>query len=331
MSSSERKFESKPAKRERVPLLIGLVGPSSSGKTYSALRLAAGIERVTPGKTHVIDSEAKRALHYSDRFKFMHTEFVAPFGPLDYLAAVEHCVKQGATTIIIDSASHLHEGPGGVLEMHQQEVDRLSSLWRVSADKAQIPAWAKPKQELRRFLNAVLQLPVNLIFCFRAKEKVAIKTGEKPKHLGFMPIASDEMVYEMTLNCLLYPGSGGVPSWHPEEMGEKGIVKLPEQFKGIFTKSKPLDEDAGEALARWAAGDASAQPTAAPTRKKADVAAEIYAALADIQMLDEASAKAWLADMAKERFQATGATVTIGQLDELLSLAKEGACPERAA
>jgi hypothetical protein len=45
----ERKFTANDAKREHVPLLIGLTGPSGGGKTYSALRLATGIQQVTGG------------------------------------------------------------------------------------------------------------------------------------------------------------------------------------------------------------------------------------------------------------------------------------------
>jgi len=75
--------------------------------------------------------------------------------------------------------------------------------------------------------------------------------------MGWMPIAGEEFVFEMTVNCLLYPGGGGVPEWNPGEIGERMMVKLPEQFKELFKARRPLDEDTGEALARWAAGDAA--------------------------------------------------------------------------
>lgn len=263
--STARKFEDFEAVRERVPLLVGLVGPSGSGKTMSALRLATGMQRIVGGDIYGIDTEANRMKHYADRFKFRHVPFGSPFDPLSYLAAVEHCVRKGARTIIIDSASHMHEGPGGTLEAHEAECVRLMAAWKTTRDKVQMSAWQKPKADLRRFLNTVLQLDVNTIWCFRAKEKLKIIPGQQPKPLGFMPIAGDEMVYEMTLNCLLYPASNGVPSWHPEELGERAIVKLPEQFKPILAKQKPLDEDIGEQLARWAAGEAGGALVQAPT------------------------------------------------------------------
>jgi pantothenate kinase-related protein Tda10 len=39
-TQAARSFQANDAKRERVPLLLGLIGPSGGGKTYSALRLA---------------------------------------------------------------------------------------------------------------------------------------------------------------------------------------------------------------------------------------------------------------------------------------------------
>lgn len=250
-----RQFEDNPAVRQSVPLHIGLVGPSGSGKTYSALRLATGIQSVYGGDIFHIDTEANRALHYADKFKFRHVPFAAPFDPLSYLAAVEHCVSKGAKTIIIDSASHLHEGQGGTLEAHEAECDRLVNQWRTTRDKVQMAAWAKPKTELRQFINTVLQMNVNVIWCFRAKEKIKLIGGKTPQAQGFMPISSDELIYEMSCNMLLYPNSGGVPTWQTEEMGEKAIIKLPVQFQGIFRDSKPLDESIGKQLAKWAYGN----------------------------------------------------------------------------
>lgn len=259
-----RTFELKPATREAVPLFIGIVGPSGSGKTMSALELATGGQRVTGGDIAIIDTEARRSLAYADKYKFRHLDFRAPFGPLDYLDAIEQCAKQGAKWIIVDSASHEHEGPGGVLEMHAAEQERLAKQWRTTLDKVNMSAWQKPKGDRRRLLNTMIQMPVNFVLCFRAKEKMDLR-GEKPKTLGWMPIAGEEFVYESTLTCLLYPGSNGVPSWHPDEMGEKATIKLPGQFRGILTDRVPLSADVGEKLARWAAGDvATAQPATSP-------------------------------------------------------------------
>lgn len=251
-----RTFEDHEAKRVAVPLMVGLVGPSGGGKTYSALRLATGIQRVTGGDIFVIDTESRRALHYANQFRFRHVPFAAPFGPLDYLAAIEHAAKKGARVVVVDSMSHEHEGPGGVLEQHAEGVKRMSGGDRSKAERVNMLAWAEPKQARRRMINSILQLPVSSIFCFRAKEKIKIVRGEEPKPLGFMPIAGEEFIYEMSINCLLLPKANGVPTWNSSEQGERETMKLPEQFRHIFAEPTALSEDHGESMARWAEGGA---------------------------------------------------------------------------
>ena len=257
-----RIFEDKPAIREMTPLLLALSGASGCGKTYSSLRLATGIQTITGGEIYYIDTEARRALHYSDKFTFRHIDFKAPFGPMDYLQAIEHCAKKGARIIVIDSLSHEHEGPGGVLEMHETELDRLSANNPGKRDNYNFLAWQKPKSERRRLINTILQMPINFIFCFRAKEKIKLPSKKDKAEgqsgaiaLGWMPIAGEEYIYETTIHCLLYPGSDGIPTWVPNEIGEKAMIKLPQQFRELFKKPyTQLTEEVGAMLANWATG-----------------------------------------------------------------------------
>lgn len=273
-TGNARTFEDKAAVREATPLLLGIIGPSGGGKTFSALRLATGIQSVVGGDIWGIDTESRRMLHYADRFKFRHVQFGAPFGSLDYLAAIEHCVRRGAKTIIVDSMSHEHEGPGGVLEQHALETKRLAAAWKCSEDKAQMSAWAGPKQDRRRMINTILQINANIIFCFRAKEKMKLGTG-KPTEMGFMPIAGEEFVYEMVLKCLLLPSANGVPTWKSDYPGEKMMMKLPEQFKDMFADAPQLDEGIGAKLAEWAGGSAPKvdKKPSPPTKEEYDACA----------------------------------------------------------
>lgn len=259
---AKRVFEDKQAQRGPTPLLFGLIGPSGSGKTYSALRLATGMKRATGGEIFVIDTEADRAKHYANLFSFRHVTFSAPFSPSDYKAAIEHCLKKGAKTIIVDSMSHEHEGPGGVLEWHQREVERIMAAWRCNEEKANVPAWGKPKASRRELINFIIQAKCNFIFCFRAKDKVKLGGG-KVTQLGFMPIAGEEFVYELTAKSLLLPGAMGVPTWQSQQPGEKLMIKLPEQFSGLFSgaQGKSLDEEVGQSLARWANGEEIQTPS----------------------------------------------------------------------
>lgn len=257
MNAPARKFEVQDAAQAATggrPLLIGLMGPSGGGKTFSALRLATGIQNVAGGDIFGIDTEARRMLHYTDRFKFKHMQFDAPFGSRDYLAAIEQAVAAGAGVVIIDSMSHEHEGTGGCLDLHDQELDRMAGNDFAKRDRMNMLAWQKPKAARRAMINGILQIPANFIFCFRAKEKLKLVPGQKPVPQGFMPIAGEELVFEMTVNCLLLPHANGVPTWRSDQIGERLMMKLPEQFRGIFEKEQPLSEDIGQKLAAWAKG-----------------------------------------------------------------------------
>jgi hypothetical protein len=260
-----RVFDIVPAVRSRVPLLCGLMGPSGSGKTYSALRLATGIQRVTGGDIYVIDTEARRALHYADQFRFMHIDFRAPFGSSDYLDCITQCVRKGAGVVVTDSMSHEHEGPGGYLMTHEAEVDRMAGDDFGKRDRVKIAGWIKPAALRRAMINGIVQLDRNFVFCFRAKEKIKPVAGKQPIELGFMPIAGEELLFEMTLNCLLLPKSDGVPTWRSDNVGERLMMKCPQQFRDMFATDQALSEDTGQKMAIWAAGDGGRSAMSKPT------------------------------------------------------------------
>lgn len=280
-----RKFEYVPAVRGPLPLLVGINGPSSSGKTFSALRLATGIQKIVGGDIAGVDSEANRMLHYADKFKFHHIPFGPPFSPLDYLEVVKFVVAKGAKTLVIDSGSHMHAGPGGMLEMHAAELEAQRERGRDRQGDGDgdggnsFTAWNKPKSQLRTFINELTtgfgrpELVLNVIFCNRAKEKSKIPKGSrKVVALGLQPIIDPDLRYEMTTNILLYNGSRGMPTWTSPIEGEMDVIKLPDQFVDMFGARAQLSEDIGEKMARWAVGG-SAPVVAVDPRHAANVVA----------------------------------------------------------
>jgi hypothetical protein len=249
-----RQFSDKPAVRERVPLLIGLVGPSSSGKTYSALRLAAGMQRVIGGEVFGIDTEAKRMLNYSDKFQFRHVPFEPPFGPLDYLAAIEHCMDKGAKIIVIDSMTHEHSGVGGVMDQSETFLEKkCGDDWKCRERNLMI-SLVKPKTQRKKLNARIVQLGINLVMCYRAHEKIKPVKGGEPLKMGWQPETTSPLHYDMTQRFLLTPGCDGVPTFNPEAEAEKQIVKNPMQFRDMFKPGVQLSEDVGEKLAVWATG-----------------------------------------------------------------------------
>lgn len=254
-----RVFHAEPAVRKSVPLLIGIMSPSGGGKTYSALRLATGMSRIYGGPIYGVDTENYRMLHYADQFKFHHVPFAAPFGSLDYLEALRWCSSQGARVTIVDSMSHEHIGEGGYLETAEEVVTRMAGDDYRKREAVKMLGWAKAGPLRQKMIEGMKQLSGAFIFCFRAKEKTKPVRKQDGKteivDMGFMPIAGEEWLYEMTVNCLLEPRSDGVPTWRSDFVGERLMMKLPAQFKDVFAQRAPLSEDIGEKLAQWALGN----------------------------------------------------------------------------
>ena len=255
---TDRKFQLQPAVRERVPLLVGLCGPSGSGKTYSALELATGMAETIGGDIIFIDTENRRALHYADQFNFEHLDLAAPFGSLDYLAALEFAASKEPAVIVVDSMSHQREGPGGLIDAHAKEVHRMAGNDFKKQQSVQMLAWTKPKAAQRALLSGIVRLNTNVIMCFRAGEKSKPVKGKGGKQeviaQGFTPIAAPEFVYEMTLSALMYPGAKGVPTWSSDKPGEHGATKLPGQFYNMFQPGQAFTREHGQKLAEWAQG-----------------------------------------------------------------------------
>jgi hypothetical protein len=288
----KRQFTAKKGERQEVPLWIGLYGPSGGGKTYTALALAEGIRSVQGGPIYCIDTEAKRALHYADKFDFIHVPFEPPYGSLDYLAAIQFALKDNTSgkrpTIIIDSMSHEHEGAGGMMELQDQIATRMATVnGQFDAKKyerVKMLAWGEPKGKRRALINGMLNIEANFILCFRAKDSSAPvqtkQTGNNGQtfmktevvHKGFVPIGGDDFIYECTLATLLLPGAKGVPTWKSDLVGEKQMIKLPEQFLSLEEiKDRPLNQEIGANLAKWAIGSgAKPTPAAKPDKPKED-------------------------------------------------------------
>ncbi len=251
-------FEFRPAIREEVGLLIGLIGPSGSGKTFSAMRLATGI--VGEGnKFAVIDTESRRALHYADQFSFDHGELHPPFRPDAYAEAIREADKAGYKAIVVDSASHEWSGEGGILDWQEDELTRMAGDDWKKREACKMAAWIKPKMGHKQMVQRLLQVKANLILCFRAEEKVKMEKNPSTGKteiipIGWQPICSKEMPYELTVSFLLSPEKPGV-----------GIpLKLQEQHKALFPAGQLINEVSGKGVAEWAKGGAKKAPDVDP-------------------------------------------------------------------
>ncbi len=250
-------FTFRPAVREAVALMIGLIGPSGGGKTYTAMRLATGI--VGKGnKFAVIDTEARRSLHYAGMFNFDMGELKAPFRPDAYAEAIKAADQAGYKAIVVDSFSHEWAGEGGILDWQEEELTRMAGDDWKKREACKMASWIKPKMSHKQMVQRLLQVRANLIVCFRAEEKIAMEKDQHGKTVivpkGWQPICSKEMPYELTVSFLLTPDRPGFPQ----------PIKLQEQHKALFPLDRQVNEDSGKKISEWAAGNAEGKTESPP-------------------------------------------------------------------
>lgn len=278
-----RTFESGPARRERTRVSIGLVGYSGAGKTVSILRLAAGMQEATGGKTVLIDSNLRRSLYYAPKpgeqpvrgqsFDFEAVHITPPFDADSWRAAYEQALRMGATRILSDCQSDQWEGAGGVLDAHERAVDEMIARKRAKGDntpewdlrdRLSDTAWIPVKRAHRELRLWMWQQPVDWLLTFRAKSKIDRKN--KRTELGWQPIGDDTLVYDLMLRCLLPPSSDGRPIWNPPLPAEKLLVKSPPgPLRELLLAHPQVNEELGYQIARWATGhDIEIRPEGAP-------------------------------------------------------------------
>ena len=306
----------RPAVRTKTSVLTAIAGTTGTGKTFSALKLATGLAGPT-GKIAFIDTEAGRALHYADQFRFDHLDLKAPFRPAAYRDAIVAAEEAGYDVIVIDSMSHEYEGEGGILEW----ADALLDGGEKSPGN-----WKEPKSQHKRMMNRLVQCRAHLIFCLRAEEKMLVEqvaqlnndgspkmwngkpsmktvvtaAKDRPVQERWHPICEKRFMYEMTASFLLLPDKPGV-----------GIpVKLQEQHRPFFPEGQRIGDDSGAGLGAWAKGGKAVAPNQHQPAAQPDPAAvwlaqyvDQVAATLDLMHLAEVqqqSAKA-LAKLAAQR------------------------------
>ena len=267
----------RPAVRENVGLIIGLAGSSGSGKTYTAMRLASGISGGKPFA--VIDTEAGRAKHYADQFKFDHAELHPPFRPAAYAEAIMAADAAGYPVIVVDSVSHVWAGDGGVLDWQEEELTRMAGDDWKKREAVKMAAWIKPKMGHKHMMQKLLQVRAHLILCFRAEEKIEmIREDGKMKIVpkvtrtgldGWVPVCEKNLPFELTASFLLTSDKPGIPK----------PIKLQEQHRALFPLDKPITEESGRLIAVWASGGKSAPATPPPTDAPARITDEQIAAI----------------------------------------------------
>jgi hypothetical protein len=248
-------FTFRPAVRSSVNLLVGLAGGTGSGKTFTAMRLASGIAGDRPFA--VIDTEAGRASHYADQFRFDVGELRPPFSPEAYTAAILAADAAGYPVVVVDSMTHEWAGDGGCLDIQEAEFERMGSR-----DAVKMASWIKAKGAHKSFMAKLLQVRCHLILCFRAEQKVEmIRDPETRKMVivpkqsltgldGWIPVTEKNVPFELTASFLLTADAPGMPK----------PIKLQEQHRALFPLDQPISEESGRRIALWASGGTADTP-----------------------------------------------------------------------
>lgn len=282
-------FKIEEASREGARLVIGFSGISGGGKTFTALQLAFGMANYDSKKVGLMCTENRRGRLYSEALRdaegvvhrFMIGDLTPPFSPARYIEGIQAFVDAGVEVLVIDSVSHEHEGIGG--------CEDIAYAPGRDGQTPKTPRWNDAKREHKKFMNAMLQSPLHIIACMRAREKVKMvkresKTEYEPQ--GVLPICEKNFMFELTASMMLWGGGR-----------ERDVVKCPAELEAIFGKTGEmsagyLTSEQGKSLREWVDGAKSIDSTAKNARDSLLLVCE--------QGMD-ALQKAWAALPAKVR------------------------------
>lgn len=181
----------KRAVKKATKLRIALVGPAGSGKTLTALRMAAGL--VPGGRIGMVDTEhASGSTYAGDEYPEGVLEYdvdeLDSHTPDAFVAAIEGA--KGYDVLIVDSLSHAWDG---VLEVVDQATAR--SVARGGKNDTFGVGWREGTPQHKRVMDAVLSYPGHVIVTIRAKTEYVIE-GKSVRKVGLAPVQRAGIEYE---------------------------------------------------------------------------------------------------------------------------------------
>ena len=219
----------KKATKKGCKLRLALFGVSGGGKTYSALRLAAGLG----GKIALIDTEHGSASKYADRFEFDVCDCDKPT-----ISNILMIVEQAKDydVLIIDSLTHAW------LELIQ-EVERVA---RTKFGGNTWSAWSEGTPKQNKLINALLEFNGHIIVTMRAETNWTTTTNDKgkvvPVRIGEAPKQGKNIEYEFDM-----------------------LIQLSQEHNALVLKDRTgkyqdqcidlIDEKFGEQLGEWLDSD----------------------------------------------------------------------------
>lgn len=178
------------AKREKIYVKCLLAGPSGSGKSYTALRIATGMASEDKSRVAVIDTENGRIRYYANEFDFDDLQ-LADFRPESYIEAIDAAVDSGYRVIIIDGIT--------------PEWDWCNAAHDAMSGNS-FTNWGKITPRHEKFMNKMLECPAHIIATVRGKDAYVLEDSngkQQPKKVGMGYQARGNTEYSFSATWML--------------------------------------------------------------------------------------------------------------------------------
>jgi len=182
----------KKATKAAAKLRLGLIGPAGSGKTMTALRIAAGLG----GPVAVIDTERGSAsLYAGERGLDFDVIELDTYGVERFIDAIKAAADGGYATLVIDSLSHAWSGKGGILEF-------VDNAGKRNQGGGNFGAWRDATPRHNSLVDAILGAPLHIICTLRSKVEYVVENvggRNQVRKVGLQPVQRDGLEYEFTV------------------------------------------------------------------------------------------------------------------------------------
>ena len=182
----------KRATKAAAKLRLGLIGPAGSGKTMTALRIAAGLG----GRVAVIDTERGSAsLYAGERGLDFDVIELDTYGVERFIDAIKAAADGGYATLVIDSLSHAWSGKGGILEF-------VDNAGKRNQGGGNFGAWRDATPRHNSLVDAILGAPLHVICTLRSKVEYVVENvggRNQVRKVGLQPVQRDGLEYEFTV------------------------------------------------------------------------------------------------------------------------------------
>ncbi|MCW8101640.1 AAA family ATPase [Streptomyces tauricus] len=211
--------EFRPAVKESRPVRLAFEGPSGSGRTLTALLVAAALGEPIA----LIDTERGMAAKYADRVPF-HTQEFTNYDPTSLFSALARAAVRDYPVLVVDTYSAFWSGAGGMLD----KVDGEARAGYGGTNAG----WSKHRPMERAVTEALAAYPGHIVVTLRARTDTVIETDTRgrqyARRISVRPEQRADIEYDFdavgTLGpvATVYFGKSRIPALAGEVIDQPG-------------------------------------------------------------------------------------------------------------